>query len=72
MKSRIKVNYPSLLLSLTDGTREPVTPHISETRIEQRRCTALVRPELVPGEFSGETTGNIVTYCSRCVGWSRW
>ena len=29
------MNYPSLLLSLTGGTREPVTPHVSETRTEQ-------------------------------------
>ena len=29
------MNYPSLLLSLTGGTREPVTPHISEMRTEQ-------------------------------------
>ena len=29
------MNYPSLLLSLTGGTREPVNPHISETRTKQ-------------------------------------
>ena len=29
------MNYPSLLLSLTGGTREPVTPQVSETRTEQ-------------------------------------
>ena len=58
MKSRIKMNYPSLLLSLTGGIREPVTPHVSETRTEQAALRELAWPLLVDGEFTG---GDIIT-----------
>ena len=56
MKSGIKMNYPSLLLSLTGGTREPVTPHVSETRTEQAALHELARPRLVDNEFAGGVT----------------
>ena len=47
------MNYPSLLLSLTGGTREPVTPHVSETRTEQAALDQLALPELTDGEVAG-------------------
>ena len=47
-------------------------PPVSETKTEPTVLSKLARPWLVDGEFSGETTDTIVTYYSRCVGWSRW
>ena len=55
------MNYPSLLLSLTGGTHEPGTPHVSETRTEQAALCEVARPWLVDGEFAG---GDIFTTCS--------
>ena len=45
---------------------------ISETKIEPAALSKLAWPRLIDGEFSGGTTGTIVTYYSRRVGWSRW
>ena len=52
------MNYPSLLLSLTGGTHEPVTPHVSEMRTEQAALDQHARPELTDGEVAG---GNVFT-----------
>ena len=45
--------YPTLLLSLTGGTRWSGDPTRHRHRAEQRRCFVTTRRELDDGEFAG-------------------
>ena len=63
MKSRIKMNYPSLLLSLTGGTREQLTPHVNETRTEQAALLDAALPKSIDGELHRRRH---LYYCDPC------